>query len=217
MSKRAAKIHFNKHRVKYLAKQNNLRQSDIAELIDRSLDTVKGIYREEMILPEHLRLIADKLDASTDYLEGKLNIVPSINENGKKTYEGCSISDDRIDDEGFIIPRYGSQQFWEFIIENQSRFIDPFINTVMNSDVIDTASGYVKKESLEEIAECMKQEYNWLRQAVIYLVVYCCGANPDIKEYVWAKYKKFWARSYDKLLEKTENQIQELNTTGNDI
>lgn len=213
MSKHAGKIHFSKHRVKYLAKQKNLRQSDIAELIDRSLDTVKGIYREEMILPEHLRLIASKLDASTDYLEGKLNAVPAIEQNGERTYEGCTIPEDRIDDKGYIIPHYGSQQLWEHILENQSKFIDPFVDTVINSDVVITASGYVNKESLEEIAECIKKEYHWLRQAAVYLVVYCCGANPDIKEYVWNRYKDFWARSYDILLEKTENHIQEKGTT----
>jgi len=202
MSKRAGKIHFSKHRVKYLAKQKNLHQSDIAELIDRSLDTVKGIYREEMILPEHLRLIASKFDASTDYLEGKLNAVATIEQNGEKTYEGSIIPEDRIDDEGYIIPHYSSQLLWEQIPENQSNFLDPFIEAVINSDVVITASGYVNKESLEDIAECMKKEYHWLRQAAIYLVVYCCGANPDTKKYLYNKYKSFWTKSYEILMEK---------------
>ena len=68
MAKQSERIRFSKKRVKYISKQNHLKQSDIADLLDRSLDTVKGIYREEMILPDQLDRLAKEFDVSVEYL-----------------------------------------------------------------------------------------------------------------------------------------------------
>ena len=106
MAKQSGKVPFNKKRVKYLSKQKHLTQSDIAKLIDRSIDTVKGIYREGQILPEQLKMIGRKLDASFDYLSGSLNLMATVGSDGKRYAEGYVIEEDRIDPEGYVIPHF---------------------------------------------------------------------------------------------------------------
>lgn len=74
MGSDARKIPFLKDRVKEKMKKMKLKQSDIAELLDRSLDMVKGMFRDQTILPEHLEKIAHALECDPDYLTGKYSV-----------------------------------------------------------------------------------------------------------------------------------------------
>ena len=210
MAKQSEKVKFSKKRVKQLSKQRKKKQADIAALLDRSLDTVKGIYREEMILPEHLEIIGKELDASVDYLKGKISVPAMLSDNCCKYNAGESISEDRIDPDGYIIPHYKHQYFWDQMANKQNEEMDSLIKWLEDSRILLTASGYIDQDYSACLESIKKNDY-WIRQALVYLIVYSCGPKKDIEDYVLERFKDFWDSAYLDMKREADNR-----NNGND-
>ena len=110
MTKYSKKIKFSKKRVKFLSKYMHLKQSDIARILDRSIDTIKGIYRTEMILPEHLELLAQYLNADFHYLTGEVSIEAGLRQITKEKQ--------LVDPDGYYVPGYIPKS--KLVLENLS-------------------------------------------------------------------------------------------------
>ncbi len=210
MAKQSEKIRFSKKRVKYISKQNHLKQSDIADLLDRSLDTVKGIYREEMILPDQLDRLAKEFDVSVEYLKGMLSEKAMVMDDGTKYIAGEKIDEDRVDPEGFVIPHYKYQHFWETMTKKRSVMMDPLIKWMEDSHVLMTASGYIDQD-YGECIECIRNNDAWIRQAMTYLIVYSCGPKDEMREYVTEKFKDFWDSSYSDMKNSRSSKQTEID------
>ncbi|GEM_PF-6448649 len=63
-------IYFDKDRLKRCQKLRNISNQEIADLLEKDLNTVNYWKRTEKILPEHLAKIAEHLNVSFDYLMG---------------------------------------------------------------------------------------------------------------------------------------------------
>ena len=210
MAKQSEKVKFSKKRVKQLSKQRKKKQADIAALLDRSLDTVKGIYREEMILPEHLEIIGKELDASVDYLKGKISVPAMLSDNGCNYNAGESIGEDRIDPDGYIIPHYKHQYFWEQMANKQNEEMDSLVKWLEDTRILLTASGYIDQD-YSACLESIKKNDFWIRQALVYLIVYSCGPKKDIEDYVLERFKDFWDSAYLDMKHEADNR-----NNGND-
>ena len=174
MPKHGRKVRFSKKRVKYISKQNHLKQRDIAELLDRSLNTVKGIYMEEMILPEQLAILGKRFDASVEYLEGKSAVKAS------ELTDGGNISAGRIDEDGYYIPHYKNHDYYDLLVRNQDFSLGGLLNWMEETGIMIDVLNMIDID-LVSCIEILKDKSDLLRRAVIGLVVCLCEGMSEIQ------------------------------------
>lgn len=62
------KVFFNKRRLKLVMKRRRIKQANLALLLDRDINTIKGAFRDEKMLPEHLDKICKYLNVDIAYI-----------------------------------------------------------------------------------------------------------------------------------------------------
>lgn len=149
MGSDARKIPFLKDRMKLAMKEKKVKQKDIARLLDRNLDTVKGMFRDQKMLPEHLVMIARALDVDVLYLTDEN--VPNINSFTDETMKRFFALSSRLDANGYekgsfeeyrqrMESETALKYFTEFM-HHVKRFADRFI---MEDGTVYTVSQYIK-------------------------------------------------------------------------
>lgn len=152
--KMSKKIKFSKKRVKFLSKHMHLKQSDIARLLNRTVDTVKGIYRTEMILPEHLELLAKYLNADFHYLTGEV----SIEADPRSITEEKTI----VDPDGYYVPEYVPKS--QLVLESISNTAEIYkiVDFMFALYSFEESFAYINKKQ-----DCLKEVFPEGNQSII--------------------------------------------------
>lgn len=155
MGSEKRKVSFLKDRVKQAMKEKKMKQKDIARLLDRSLDTIKGIFKEQKILPEQLVLIAKALDVDVLYLTDEN--VPNVHSFTDETTKQFFMLSSVLDPDG-----YEKGTFEDFMIRAESeialKYFSEFMHhvkrfadrVIMEDGTVYTVSQYIKEWRRDE-------------------------------------------------------------------